>query len=141
MDKIKKNILKSLRNTYCRLMPSKIQGVGVFAIRDMPKGKNPFYGTNKESWIKFTKEELMDLDREILDMINVFFVVNKNNTVHIPDFGINRMDISYFVNHSKKPNLTTNKNGVNFVTSRKIKKGEELTVSYSTYAHDEKYRI
>ena len=47
------------------------------------------------------------------------------------------MDISYFLNDSKKPNLKTIDDGENFVTLRKIKKGEELTVAYKTY--DEKY--
>jgi hypothetical protein len=33
----KKAILKSLENNYCRLKPSKIEGIGVFAIRDIAK--------------------------------------------------------------------------------------------------------
>ena len=40
---IKQTILEHLKNNiYCRLKPSKIHGVGVFAIRNIPKNTNPF---------------------------------------------------------------------------------------------------
>ena len=57
--------------------------------------------------------------------------------VEISDGCLNGMDISYFLNDSKKPNVKTIDDGENFVTLRKIKKGEELSVAYKTY--DEKY--
>jgi SET domain-containing protein len=47
------------------------------------------------------------------------------------------MDISYYLNDSKNPNIKTTDDGENFLTLRKIKKGEELQVAYKTY--DEKY--
>ena len=49
----KKEILNNLKNTYCRLKASKIQGVGIFAVREIPKGKNPFFGLRKQKWHKF----------------------------------------------------------------------------------------
>ncbi|MFA6190265.1 MAG: SET domain-containing protein [Candidatus Staskawiczbacteria bacterium] len=141
MNKEKKDLLKKIQNTYCRLRASKIEGVGIFAIRDIPKGINPFYGVRKEKWIKFNKSEIENLDESILEMVNSFFVVNKDGSVYMSDCGLHGMNVSYFLNHSKKPNVTTNKNGENFITLRKIKKGEELSVSYSIYAHNEKYKI
>ena len=30
-----------LRDCYCRLQPSKIHGIGVFAVRDIPERKEP----------------------------------------------------------------------------------------------------
>ena len=52
------------------------------------------------------------------------------------------MDISFFLNNSKKPNVKVVGDGkesaLNFVTIRKIIKGEELLVSYADY--DEKYQ-
>ncbi len=56
----------------------------------------------------------------------------------IPEYGLNGMDISFFLNHSKKPNIITTDEGNTFLTRRKIKKGEELTIGYNTY--DYKYR-
>ena len=127
----KEKVLKILKNTYCRLKPSKTEGVGVFAIRDIPENTNPFYGS-KQKWHKFNISELKDLDKEILGLINDFFVIEEDETVLIPEFGLNGMDISFFLNHSKNPNIKTNE-GFNFITLREIKKGEELLVSYGTY--------
>jgi hypothetical protein len=48
-------LIENLNNTYVRIMPSKIHGVGVFAIRDIPKGICPFGWTNSECGInKYT---------------------------------------------------------------------------------------
>lgn len=138
MTKKKLEILENLKNTYCRLRPSKIQGIGVFAIRDIPKGKNPFFGVKKHRWHKFDISELKKLDKEVLGLIDSFFVIHKNGTVEVSDYALNGMDISYFLNNSKKPNIKTINDGENFVTMRKIKKGEELSVSYATY--DEKFK-
>jgi len=137
MTKEKLKILENLKNTYCRLKPSKIEGVGVFAIREIPKGKNPFLGLKKQKWHKFQISELKNLNKEILSLIDSFFVIHKNGMVEISDSCLNGMDVSYFLNDSKKPNLKTIDDGENFVTLRKIKKGEELTAAYKTY--DEKY--
>ena len=138
----KQEILEKLKNTYCRLRASKIEGVGVFAIRDIPKGKNPFFGIKNCRWHKFETKELKKLDKEILKMIDDFFVIEKNNEVYIPETVFNGMDLSFFVNNSKNPNIKIVEDGkneaLNFKTIRPIKKGEELTVSYATY--DEKYK-
>ena len=129
----KKEILKNLKNTYCRLAPSDIQGVGVFAIKDIPKGKNPFQMIKKETWLKFNMSELKSLDKEALKLVDDFFVVGKNGAVYIPDLALNGINISYFLNNSEQPNIKTIDDGENFVALKKIKKGEELTVSYDTY--------
>ena len=133
----KKNILKYLKNTYCRLQPSKIQGVGVFAVRDIPPKTNPFKVIKQQKWLRFTVEELKNLDKEILHLIDDFFVIH-DGVVDISELGLNGMDISYFLNNAKKPNMKTVDDGSNFVTLRKIRQGEELTVSYATY--DKKYK-
>ena len=134
----KEIVLKRLQNTYCRLQPSKISGVGVFAIRDIPKGVNPFYGTTEPKWIKFKLSELKNLDKEVLRMIDDFNVIEEDETVFIPVCALNGMDISSFLNNSNSPNLITNEGGSTFITARRIKKGEELTTSYETF--DYKYR-
>ena len=133
----KELILENLKNTYCRLRPSKIEGVGVFAIRDIPKGKNPFYRSKKERWYKFHISELKGLGKEVLGLVDSFFVIHENDVVDISESALNGMDMSYFLNDSKNPNMKTTDDGEHFVTLRNIKKGEELMVAYSTY--DEKY--
>lgn len=132
----KKIILQRLKQTYCRLGKSKIAGIGVIAIRDIPKGMNPFQGIHEQKWEEIKTKELKGLNKEVLRMINDFLVIEKNNTVMIPEYGMNGMDISFFLNHSRKPNMKTI-DGNTFITIKKIKKGEEVTVDYATY--DYKY--
>jgi SET domain-containing protein len=136
MSSVKKELLKELKNTYCRLQPSAIEGVGVFAIRPIPAGTNPFK-VKKQKWIKFQLAELRGLDKQILKMVDDFFVIEKDGSVYIPDQAINGMNISFFLNNSKKPNVETIDDGETFRTLRDIKAGEELAVAYATY--DYKY--
>ena len=135
-------IFENLKNTYCRIGKSKVQGVGVIAMRNIPKNTNPFYGVKEKKWQKIKMPDLKKIDKEVLKMIDSFFVIEKDKTVYIPEDGLNGMDISFFLNNSKKPNVKIigdgNISATNFVTTRKIKKGEELTVSYATY--DEKFK-
>lgn len=138
---MKKKIIELLKNTYCRLRPSDTEGVGVFAVRDIPKDTNPFLGIKHHRWHKFNMSELKKIDKNILKMLDDFFVIEKDNTVYIPERGLNSLDISFFLNDSKKPNLKIVGDGkkevLNFKTIRKIRKGEELMVSYATF--DNKY--
>lgn len=138
MNKTKKEILKNLENTYCRLRPSKIKGVGVFAIRDIPKGINPFCGVQKRKWQTVKMSDLKCLDKSTTKMVNDFYGINGKDEFILADCGLNGMDISFFMNTSKIPNIGTIDGGENFFSIRKIKKGEELTVSYAKY--DARYR-
>jgi len=137
MDKAKLKILKNLKNTYCRLGSSKIEGVGVFAIRDIPKSKNPFSGIENSKYHNFNIDELKKLDKGVFKMVEDFFVIENDKTVNITENALDGMDISFFVNHSEKPNLKIYESAENdsysFKTLRKIKKGEELTISYKNY--------
>ena len=133
MQKAKQDILKNLENTYCRIRTSKINGVGVFAIKDIPKGINPFNKAKAQGWQKFKISELRFLDKEVFKMVEAFFTIQKDNTIYIPKGGLNEMNISYIMNDSFKPNVKMAKDEVNFTTLRKINKGVELTVSYETY--------
>ncbi|OGY44095.1 MAG: hypothetical protein A2729_00935 [Candidatus Buchananbacteria bacterium RIFCSPHIGHO2_01_FULL_39_14] len=129
--------LMLVKNTDCRLRPSKISGIGVFAVRTIPAGTKLFPGVKRQAWYRFSAEEFASCDLAIKTMIDDFLVVEKDGTVLVPRFGFDGMDLSFFLNHSKKPNVKTIDVGFNFVTLRKIKRGEELTVDYGTY--DYKY--
>lgn len=131
----RKKILKKLKNTYCRLQPSKIEGIGVFAIRDIPANINPFQESKNQRWHEFKTSQLKKLDKEVRKMIDDFYVIEKDKTVMIPEYALDGMSTSFFVNHSASPNLKTIDEGFIFITLRKIKKGEELTIAYDTYDH------
>ena len=134
----KQEVLKKLRNTYCRLRQSKISGVGVFAIRDIPKGIDLFYDVKEPKWTKFHIDEFKSHDKEVLKMIDDFTVIEKDGSVYIPDCAFNSLDISFFVNNSDSPNLETNDGAFPFTTLRKIRKGEELTINYGAFDHKHK---
>ena len=66
-------------------------------------------------------------------LVKDFFWFGKDGIGWVPEKGIYGMGLSFYPNHSKKPNLErTNDNG-DFITIRKIKKGEELFIDYDTY--------
>lgn len=134
--KLKEKVINDLiNNVYCRFKPSKISGVGVFAIRDIPKGINPF----KQffpigSSIKVNPQEVFDnpnIASGVKKMVRDLYVIDKG-VLDLPVCSLNDLSIAFFVNSSKNPNLVTN-NGETLVTKRKIKKGEELTADYGTY--------
>ena len=132
----KKDTFKKLENVYCRIKTSSISGVGVFAIRDIPENTDPFKTIKKTKWIEFNISELKHLRKETLEMIDDFYVIKKDGKVWVNEGGLNEMNISFFSNNNPKSfNLKTVDDGDTFITIRKIKKGEELTIDYSTYDH------
>lgn len=133
----KKNTLTLLEQTYCRITPSPLGGVGVTAVRDIPAGINPFPGMKNEPWHIFQKEELSDLDPAVMKMLDDFCVIEKDGTVSIPESGLSNMDMSFYVNTSPDPNLDTIDGGFTFITNRAVRSGDELTVDYGVY--DEKW--
>ncbi len=130
---LKKQIYQKIAKTYCRLQSSKVSGIGVFAIKDIPKNTNIFSGVKDERWANFNLADFKPLGKEIVTMVEDFFVVKPNGQVEIPTCGFNGMNVSFFLNHSNKSNVKTIDGGENFVTVRKVKKGEELTADYYTY--------
>jgi len=133
----KLKILDLLEKSYCRIKSSPISGVGVFAIRDIPKHTEIFAGQPDSTWHNFQMSELKSLDKEVLTMIDDFFVIEKDQTVRIPEGALSGMDMSYYMNNSFTPNAEAIDGGFTFISSREIKKGEEITIAYSTF--DEKY--
>ena len=136
-------LLKHLKNeVYARIGVSKIKGagVGVIAIRDIPKGVNPFRVLGKEctgvKGIKVKKSEVEKLDKNVKKLVKDFIAPSKDY-YSIPRTGLNSLDISFYLNHSDKPNLdmwySDKCSYTLFRTKKKIKKGEELTIDYSLY--------
>jgi SET domain-containing protein len=135
----KDRLLDNLENhTYTRLRPSQLQGVGVFAIRDIPKGVNPFQMANKIRYktIRCTEGDLKYVNSEVKKMIHDF-IEPEGKEYYIPENGLNSLDITFYLNHSKNNNLAIVEDGeedyYSFVTLRHIKKGEELFINYEDY--------
>jgi hypothetical protein len=127
-----------LRECYCRLQPSKIHGIGVFAVRDIPKGRNPFKTIPKYAdfgYVRITEDELDALPHMLSGTIRALFIPT-DGVMHIPNHGTNVIRLNCYLNHSASPNMHT-KNGYDFTALRKILVGEELTVDYRTYGADD----
>ena len=115
---------------YVRLKRSRIHGIGVFAIRDIPKGTYVFRGDNHEMvWVKASATSRLD---KAVKMLYSDFCVSRNGRYGCPK-NFNLLTPAWYLNHSKKPNMAADKK-YDFYSLRRIKKGEELTVDYDTYA-------
>lgn len=139
---IELKIIDNLKNDiYCRIKRSKVHGVGVFAIKDIPKGINPFKNLvdeNKKEYIDIHKNKIKNLSKDVKKMLDDYLGINEDNTYSIPIDGINKMDISFFMNHSNNPNISIENSKdtekyVIFYAKRNIKKGEELLINYNNY--------
>jgi len=136
-----KKLINNLHNTYVRIMQSKIHGVGVIAIKDIPIGVNPFeHATNKCGINKFKrihKDKLVGVDKQVIKMLDDFLGLDDDGYYDIPSEGMNTLDVSFYMNFSEKPNIdivnSKNCNFAIFRTNRVIKKGEELLINYNNY--------
>lgn len=117
---------------YCRLSASPTAGVGVIAARDIPAHTDPFLGCFTGDYHPYTDEELSELSPGVQKMVRDYCVCLED-LWYIPETGLNRLDLSFFINHSSTPNVAT-KDGESFFTVREIKAGEELFVDYNTYS-------
>lgn len=128
----KRQILEQLENDiYCRVAPSKIAGVGIFAIKNIPKGVNPFREKDTK-YIPIEEQKLEKIDPSVKDYIKELFVFSDGN-YYLPEQGIQTLCITHFLNHSKNPNLVTNPSAEEFFAKRNILIGEELTVDYDSF--------
>jgi hypothetical protein len=137
---MKRSLLLSrvLRDCYCRLQPSQIHGIGVFAVRDIPKRRNPFKTIPKYAdfgYVRITEDELDALPPLLSGAIRALFIPT-DGVMHIPNHGLNVIRLNSYLNHSATPNMGT-KNGYDFTALRKILVGEELTVDYRTYGAED----
>lgn len=119
------------RDLYTRLRTSPGKGIGVFAIRDIPEGCNPFAGDDvATTWVSAAIVHAI-ADVELRRMYLDFCPLVEGRYLAPADF--NRMPISWYMNHSDQPNMRCDAN-VNFVADRAIHAGEELTADYRLYS-------
>ena len=127
LDKLKRIADK----TYCQLRPSPVQGVGVFAIRDIAKGKEPFRDAldwHKKSYARISLRELETLPSYFVPLVKNYAVGDgKSYWVSLDSW--NKYGIDDFLNHSSTPNIGA-KGDYCFVALRDIQDGEELTIDY-----------
>lgn len=128
----KQELLNELsNNTWVMLRPSPIEGIGVFAIRDIPKGCRDMFGKPDaaDEWITVPKNEIEILPAHARFLIGNYCLYDEEN-YFIPAHGFKKMDVSLFLNHSDDPNIISLNDGDFFETMKDIKQGEELLIDY-----------
>mgnify|MGYP001583380590 CR=1 FL=1 len=114
-----------------KIGPSKIQGIGLFADEEIPKG-TIVWKFNPLIDISLSKEELKKLSKESKEQIKKYAYLDKYSKKYVLCG-----DDGRFFNHSDSPNCDGNSENkiINNITTalRSIKNGEELTVNYKLF--------
>ena len=118
-------------NTWVMIKPSPIEGIGVFALQDIPKGCRSMFSkaTEEEQWLTISKIEVENLPAHAKALIENYCLYDEEN-YFVPDYGFKKMDLVNFLNHSDEFNIVSINDGEFFEAIREIKKGEELVIDY-----------
>ncbi|MBS1512248.1 MAG: SET domain-containing protein [Bacteroidetes bacterium] len=128
----KSELLSELsNNTYVMLKPSPIEGVGVFAIRDIPKGCRGMFSKPgaAEEWITVSREEVNALPAHAQFLVGNYCLFDEEQ-YFLPADGFKKLDLALFLNHSDQPNIISINDGDYFEAISAIKAGEELVIDY-----------
>ena len=102
------------------------------AIRDIPAGAFVFHGESERvAWV--LRSEVRRLPAAIRRLYEDFGMV-WGDWIGVPP-SLNMLSVGWYVNHSDRPNLDVDEDG-RFRTLRRIRKGEELTADYRTFADE-----
>ncbi len=131
-DASKSALLASLRHdTYLMLRPSPIDGVGVFAVRDIPKGCRDMFSAPdpSEQWISVSHDEVALLPEHARALVENYCLFDETH-FFVPARGFKQMDLVCYLNHGDEPNVVSIDDGEAFEALRDIRAGEELLVDY-----------
>jgi SET domain-containing protein len=138
----KQELLHELQHqTWVALKPSATHGIGVFAIRDIPKGTRNIFSKDTGGYILVSFAEAEQLPPHARNFIETYYLYNETH-YFIPSHGCKIMDMANYLNHSSTPNIVSVEEGLFFESIRDIKKGEELFVDYGEIVEGvEEYNI
>lgn len=117
----------------CYIAPSKIHGIGVFALRDIEKGEKCYiFPRTERTWYDLTYSDLEKLRPEIREIILQRWPAIINGSYF--QSPLDDVWLCSFVNHSETPNYKQSSDSA----LRNIKAGEEVTESYRVMFDAEK---
>lgn len=109
-----------------RIQPSKIHGVGIFAIHHIKKDENPFlFSYMGMDGFLFHKNELNELTNEQKKILEDYFPTNNSKYQYIPCYPNTLLWTNYLNYDYNYPNIELKEDG-QWKALRDIKKGEEL---------------
>ena len=133
------DVLNHLRTeVYVRIQPSPQHGVGIFAIRDIPAGVDPFQTSRLELTFVWCPIDELQGDPSIPDDVKQYVMdmcIRRDGKVRLPSCGMNGIMPRYYMNHGDTPNVRVGESG-EFETIRRICAGEELIADYYTYSDE-----
>ncbi len=132
----KEELLQELsQQTYVALKPSAVHGIGVFAIRDIPKGCRDIFSKNVGNWIKLPIADVERLPDHSRNLIETYCLYDEEH-YFVPDYGFKVMDMVNYLNHSSSPNVTSINDGEYFEALADIPAGTELLINYGQIVED-----
>ena len=135
----KEQLLHQLHaDTYVMLKPSPVHGIGVFAIKDIPKGCRTIFSQGVGEWIKLSYKEVEQLPEHSRNLVETYCLYDEES-YFVPDYGFKLMDLVLYLNHSSEPNIASINDGEHFEALREIRVGEELLVNYGSIVEVEGY--
>jgi SET domain-containing protein len=135
----REELLKELsEETFITLKPSPIHGIGVFALRDIPKGCKTLFSRNVGEWIRVPITDIDQLPDQTRNMVETYCLYDETH-YYLPDYGFKVMDLVNYLNHSSSPNVVSVNDGEYFESIRDITEGEELFVNYGEIVDTKEY--
>lgn len=125
--------------TWVAIRPSAVAGIGVFALRRIPKGcRNLFTppaGTG-DGFVAVPRPEIDALDAHARHLVETYCLYDDSH-YFVPADGFKKMDLVHFLNHSDAPNVRSIDEGAWFEAIVDIEAGEELFVDYGTLVDED----
>ena len=119
------------QHTYVMLQPSTIEGIGVFALRDIPIGCRDMFGPpdTEDSWTALSRADIDALPPHARHVVETYCLFDAQH-YFVPTAGFKRMDLACYLNHSDTPNIRSINDGDYLEATRPIAVGEELVIDY-----------
>ena len=157
---LKQALLEHLcHRSYVKLAPSRIAGVGVIALREIPPNTDPFLPPNPQlrppepPCVPLLASDLASVPASVVAQLRTFFAALDDPrdptgaarlrsadgapVLGVSATGLESLDVSWFVNHGEEPNLTFREASTDdgeefnrYVTNRTVAAGEELLTDY-----------
>ena len=121
-------LLADVAATRIGLAPSAIHGIGVFALADLPAGTADLFAP-PAPWVPVSEAEVVALPPAARRLVETYCLWNAGR-YFLPPHGFRVVDLATFLNHADDPNLKQVDGGDQFVTTRDVRAGEELTLDY-----------
>jgi hypothetical protein len=133
MEIVEKVIKHLTNNIKTKLAISNIDGIGVFAIRDITKGEEVFTHWEGDSFMyAIPNERLSDIPKEVLELLDMYFINEECGFKVIRLFkGMNFLFHGTSYCNSAWPNKEDANIDITGIALRDIKAGEEILEWYT----------